>query len=206
MTTAAHKPVIGLLGGPGSGKSFVAQAFAAQGCGVIDADRIAREALDDPEVRSQLVAWWGGDIVTPDGRVDRKAVARIVFDQPAELQRLESAVHPRVAARRAELRRAFNADPKIRAIIEDVPLLLEKNLDAGCDVLVFVDAPRTVRLERVARTRGWTEADLDAREKNQLPLDSKRRAADYVLDNSAGESQLSEQVRTVLAQLFPERA
>ena len=78
--THAHpKPVLGLLGAPGSGKSTVARAFADLGCGVIDADRLAHEALQSQPVRDQLAQWWGDDVLDDAGRVDRSAVGKIVF-------------------------------------------------------------------------------------------------------------------------------
>src|SRR5690606_18451472 len=122
------KPILGLLGAPGSGKSFVARQFEKLGCAVIDADALAKAALDEPAVRDQLVAWWGENILKPDGRVHRSALGRIVFNDRAELAKLEGLVHPIVAERRATLRAQHQADPAVRAIVEDVPLLLEKGL------------------------------------------------------------------------------
>lgn len=203
MTTPSRKPVIGILGAPGSGKSLVARQLAELGCGVIDADKLAREALDAPEVRAQIGEWWPG-VIDRDGRVDRKALAGIVFHDAGSLRRLEDAVHPRVHERRMELRRGFKADPLIHAIVEDVPLLLEKNLDRLCDVLVFVDAPHEVRLERVRRGRGWSDEDLTARENNQAPLDTKRSVSDYVIQNGDGEAATFEQVRRVLSKILHE--
>ena len=205
MSSSASKPVIGLLGAPGSGKSTIARQFASLGCAVIDADQLAREALDDPEVRAELVRWWGEGVLTPEGQVDRKAVAGIVFAEEGELRKLESLVHPRVNARRAALHERYQRDPAIRAIVEDCPLLLEMNLDGICDVLVFVDVPRKVRLERVKRARGWSEQELSRREKKQFPLDIKRRRADDVIHNADGEAQSLEQVRRVLSQILHKR-
>ena len=101
------KPVIGLLGGIGAGKSLVARLMAQEGCGVIDADDLARRALDSPAVRSKLVARWGAGLLAADGHVDRKALAAIVFENPKELRELEAVTHPRVnRQRRAQRRRA----------------------------------------------------------------------------------------------------
>ncbi len=198
--------VIGLLGAPGSGKSLVARQFARLGCGIVDADALARAALEDPEVVERLRQWWGDAVLDANGRPDRKAVAGVVFGQPDELARLESLIHPRVARGRAALHACLQADPSIVAIVEDTPLLLEKQLEGVCDVLVYVDAPREVRLARVAATRGWAEADLLAREKNQLPLDIKRNRSDHILDNSGDEAQASEQARRLLSLILQARA
>lgn len=199
-----HKPVIGLVGAPGSGKSFVADALAQLGCAVIDADAIAKAQLDEPAVREQLVAWWGEGMLTPEGRVDREAVGRIVFGDRAELEKLEGLVHPRVAAERDKLREQYHADPGVVAIVEDVPLLMEKGLDARCDRVVFIDAPPAVRLARLAEARGWSAEQVEAREKNQWPLDIKRERADDVIDNSGGQAEVLDRVRRLLSRLIPQ--
>lgn len=197
-----RKPIIGLLGAPGSGKSFVARTFAEQGAGVIDADRLARQALEEPAVREALRQWWGDAVFDAAGRVDRQAVGARVFEDAAALRRLESVVHPRVKAGRAALRDRYAVDRSVVAIVEDSPLLLEQGLDRECDVLVFVDAPRAVREQRVGETRGWSSAELARREKNQAPLDIKRDRADYVVNNSVERQLAHEQARRVLSQIL----
>ncbi|MCC6682929.1 MAG: dephospho-CoA kinase [Phycisphaeraceae bacterium] len=203
MSNTKTKPVIGLLGGPGSGKSYVAGLFKQFGCAVIDADLIAKAQLEDPAVRDQLVQWWGENVLDPSGGISRSAVAQIVFSDSAQLTRLEKLIHPRVADERARLREIHRADPRVKAIVEDVPLLIEKGLDEGCDYLVFVDAPLEQRLERVRENRGWSAEKLAQVEKYQTPLDIKRRRADDVIDNSGGEAQVLEQVRRLLSRMIP---
>ena len=201
MRKNGHKPVIGLVGGIGAGKSFVARQFARLGCAVIDSDELAKAALTDPAVRSRIVQRWGRRVLDSRGHVDRIALARIVFPEAAELRQLEQMIHPKVHELRADLRRRHEADPTVRAIVEDCPLLLEKDIAGQCDVTVFVDADRRVRLQRVAE-RGWTDADLAQREKNQLGLDFKIGFADHVVDNNADEAHCIEQVRGVLSQIL----
>ncbi len=192
-----NKPVIGLLGGPGSGKSTAARAFEALGCGVIDADRIAREEIAKPKVVETLRAWWGDRVLDGQGNPDRAAIASIIFEDAAQRHRLEALLHPRVHARRDHLRDQLAADPAVTAIIEDCPLLLENHLEGVCDALIYVDAPREQRLARLMASRGWDAAELDRREKTQLPLDMKRSRADYVLDSSDG-ADLAGQTRHLL--------
>jgi len=196
--TRPGKPVIGLLGGPGSGKSYVAQQLAREGAAVIDADAIARDVLELPEVRKTLVGWWGTQVLSADGRVDRAVVGDRVFDDPRELARLESLIHPRVNARRRELREIYRADMDVVAIVEDCPLLLERKLEGDCDWLVYVDVPRETRLERVGRTRGWSAQELSRREENQTPLDTKRARADYIFNNDVDPSVVQTQARHLL--------
>lgn len=196
--------VIGLAGGVGAGKSAVARAFAGLGCVVADSDRAAREALDREDVRERLVEWWGEKILGKDGRVDRKKVAGVVFDDPAERERLERLVHPIVRQSRGELvSQAMAAGA--RAVVIDAPLLFEVGLDAECDAVVFVEAPREVRLARVWETRGWDDAELSRREKVQLPLDDKRERSDYQIVNNAGADRLQAEARRTLDQILVSR-
>ncbi len=194
----SRKPVIGLLGAPGSGKSYIAKLLANEGAAVIDADAIAREVINLPEVRGTLADWWGAAVLLEDGRVNRAAVGERVFDDPCELARLESLVHPRVNARRRELREMFRGDEDVVAIVEDCPLLLERELESDCDILVFVEVTVEIRQERVLRTRGWSPDELARREKNQMPLDIKRARADYIFDNDADPSAVQTQARRLL--------
>lgn len=197
-------PVIGIAGGIGSGKSAVAAALGNLGCLVIDSDARAKAALDHPEVRDQLVRWWGGNDesgILTDGRVDRAKVASIVFSNPDERRKLENLVHPIVRQERA----AIIADAKnsgARAAVVDAPLLFEAGVDRECDVVIFVDAPRAVRLQRVAQTRGWSEAELDRRENTQLALDIKQSRSQYVVDNAGAPDSIGPQVEEILRKVL----
>ena len=197
-----RKPILGLTGGPGSGKSTVARLFAELGCGIIDADQLAHEALQQDAVLEQLVQWWGDAVLTGQGTVDRPAVGRVVFGNEAELQRLESVIHPMVHAGRAASREKMLADASVLAIIEDCPLLLESGLDDSCDAVVFVDCPLPVRLQRLQQSRGWDEKELQKREQHQIPLDIKRRSADYVVDNGEPIENVRSRVKQLLNQIL----
>lgn len=190
------KPVLGLCGAPGSGKSAVAAVLAGLGCAVLDADALARAALEEPAVRASLAKRWGGGVFQPGGAPDRAAIAAKVFADPAERAWLESVIHPLVRRGREAGRLAAFADPNALAVVEDCPLLFEMGLDAGCDAVFFVDAPREQRLARVA-ARGWTEEELARREKSQWPLDTKRGKSDHVVSNDAGREVLAHRVREV---------
>lgn len=193
--------VIGLAGGIGSGKSEVARALAEMGCVVADSDRASREALDRADVRAQLVRWWGPGTLGPDGRVDRKRVASIVFSDEAERLRLEALVHPIVRQGRAELMEAA-CKAAAPGVVIDAPLLFEAGLDAECDAVIFVDAPRAVRERRVRESRGWAEGELERREKVQIPLDAKRRRSDYEVMNDADPAALRARVRRILDRIL----
>lgn len=196
-----RKPIIGLAGGVGSGKSYIASLLEDLGCMVIDADASARAALKRNDVKRTLIEWWGEGILDEHGHVDRRQLADRVFDAPDQRKRLEVLIHPLVAADRDEQIRLANADPDVRAVVLDVPLLFEVGLDEKCDRVIFVDAPRATRLKRVSEQRGWTEKELDRREKNQLPLDTKRAKAHNVISNdseSDRSAHLRDQLRRIL--------
>lgn len=174
-------PVVGLLGGVGSGKSLVAGLLRARGARVIDADRLAHEALRAPAVRRAVRARWGDAVLDAKGRVDRAALGRRVFGDPRALRRLNGLIHPRVRARiRERLRRARRGG---RPIVLDVPLLMESPLRRACAWLVFVDAPAAVRARRTARARGWSPREFARRERFQADVRRKRAAAHVRIDN-----------------------
>ncbi len=196
-------PTIGLAGGIGAGKSTVARMLADLGCVVVDSDALGREALRDPEIRDRLVAWWGKKVLDRSGQIDRGAVARIVFQAPPERRRLEALVHPWIEARR---RAAFAAaPPETPALVIDAPLLLEAGIDRECDAIIFVDAPRGCRLERVRRERGWSEGELARREETQLSLDRKRARAHHVIVNDGDLDALAAEVSRTLQGILRSR-
>jgi dephospho-CoA kinase len=197
----AGKPIIGIAGGIGSGKSFVARLFAEAGCVVIDSDEQIRQAYRDPKVRQVLQQWWGPQVLRPDGEIDKALIARKVFGNPQERSRLEGLLHPMVAQARQKEMDASAGNAQVLAFVWDTPLLFESGLNKNCDAVVFVDAPEAVRLQRIA-ARGWDQAQLKSREKSQMPLDKKREISDYVISNTAGADQVRVQVRDVLSRIL----
>lgn len=196
---ASTKPIIGLTGGIGAGKSAVARELGELGCFVVNSDDLAREALCDPAVHKALVQWWGKGILAPDRRIDRRSVARIVFVRPVERERLESLVHPWIEKRRLAMFRT--APDEAPALVIDAPLLIEAGVDRQCDAVIFVEADRTRRLARLAEKRGWSEQEMNQREESQLPLDAKRIRADYVIDNNGDLRSLAGLVRRTLREI-----
>ena len=199
---SARSIVIGVLGGIASGKSAAARLLAADGGVVIDADRIAREVLESDAVRAELARAFGPDVIAPDGRPDREALARRVFDSPRDKRALESFTHPPIRARiRAAIDEARQRD--LRRIVLDVPLLLENERQHGlvelCDVLVFVDAPLEAREARARAARAWPAGEVARREAAQLALPKKRARADYVIENRTSLDDFEHAVAAVRA-------
>jgi dephospho-CoA kinase len=199
------KPIIGITGGIGSGKSTVAGMFGEIGCLVISADEQVRQAYQDPAIISQIRNWWGDAVLQANGQLNRQKIADIVFGDPQQRKRLEELLHPRVSDLRRERMAEAGADPQVTAIIWDTPLLFEAGLRGGCDAIVFVEAPLIQRLERVIRDRGWDESELRRREKSQWPLDKKREISDYIVDNTADADYVRGQVREVLFRILAKR-
>lgn len=172
------------------------------GARVIDSDRLSHEEFRDPEVAATLRDWWGDRVCLPTGEVDRQAVAAVVFDAPAELARLEGLLYPRLARRREELLEAYEADPEAQAIVLDSPKLYEVGLDKLCDVVIFVETDWSVRAQRLAAIRGWTEEELSRRENLLKPLDEKRAIADHVVVNHSSVAALRPEVERVFTSVL----
>lgn len=186
--------VIGLAGGVGAGKSTVGKALADLGCVVFDADAEAKRALDEPAVRGRLAEWWGRGVLGAGGRVDRAAVAKIVFGDADARRRLQSLTHP-IVIERCDAALAAAAGAGARGFVIDAPLLYEAGLDNRCDAVVFVDAPLEDRVRRVGSSRGWSRDELLRRESAQMPVEAKRARASHVLTNDGDAAALAEAAR-----------
>ncbi|MBO4269707.1 dephospho-CoA kinase [Microbispora triticiradicis] len=186
---------VGLTGGIGSGKSEVSRRLAARGAVVVDADKIAREVVEPgtPGL-AQIVAAFGEEVLRPDGSLDRERLGSIVFADTEKLRVLNGIVHPKVGERSEQLQREA---PDDAVVVYDVPLLAENNLAPLYDVVIVVDTPDDVRLERLLRSRGMPEADARARIAAQASREDRLRIADIVIGNSGSLDELDAQVDKV---------
>ncbi|MEU6646009.1 dephospho-CoA kinase [Saccharomonospora sp. NPDC046836] len=173
---------VGLTGGIGAGKSTVATRLAEHGAVLIDADRIAREVVEPgtPGL-AELVAEFGDDVLTPDGALDRAAVAARVFADEQSRLRLNAILHPLIGARTAEL---VAQAPPDAVVVHDIPLLVEGGHAAGYHLVIVVDAEEAVRISRLVDARGMSEEDARARIAAQADRRQRRAVADVWLDNS----------------------
>jgi dephospho-CoA kinase len=181
---------VGLTGGVGSGKSTVAALLARHGAVVIDADALAREVVEPGSPGFDAVVTRFGSTVVADGRLDRAALAALVFRDKRALADLNAIVHPLVGERAAEL---MAAAPPDAVVVYDVPLLVEADLAAGFDVVVVVEAPAETRLARL-QGRGLSAEDANARMAAQAADAQRRAVADVVIENEGSRAELAERV------------
>ena len=186
---------VGLTGCIGSGKSTVAGALAERGAVLLDADAIVAE-LQQPgrPVLDAMVAHFGESILLPDGRLDRRAVAGIVFADPAELAALNAIVHPAVRAEMAARRRALAGGDAV--IVAEIPLLAEAGPERrrGLAGVIVVDVEPDVAVRRLVADRGLTAAEARARLARQATRADRLAIADFVIDNNGTRRELDDQV------------
>lgn len=195
--------VVGLTGGIGSGKSSVAARLAEHGAHVLDADRIAREVVTPGTTGLQAVRERFGEQVVTDGALDRAALGRVVFADPAARADLEAIIHPLVGQRTAD---ELAGLPREAWAVHDVPLLVELGYAPRYHLVVVVHAPEQVRVDRLVSTRGTTVEDAWSRVRAQASNQERRAVADAWLDNSGTPEQLRDQVdQLVLHRLEPLR-
>lgn len=190
---------VGLTGGIGSGKSEVSKRLAAQGAVIIDADAIAREVVAaGTDGLAEVVEAFGPEILRANGQLDRPRLGDIVFADPALRGKLNAIVHPRVGARMAELERG--AGPGA-IVVHDVPLIAENGLAGGYDLVVVVDVPPRIQVERLVRYRGMTREQAQARMAAQASREQRLAIAGIVIDNSGSLAELDRQVGDLWAEL-----
>jgi len=202
---ASGKIIIGILGRICSGKSTVAVEFARLGCGVIDADEIAHGLLEKGDIKEQIKEAFGDDVFDSTGRVDRNKLAEKVFEDEKTVERINRIIHPPVLAKCEELITEFNSRSNIRAIVLDIPLLVEAGWLDKCDKLIFVDCDEEIRARRAAKKGLFSKNQLKKRENFQIFLDKKKKIADYIVDNNSGLSAMAEQVVRIFTIIIDEK-
>jgi dephospho-CoA kinase len=192
---------VGLTGNIASGKSTVARIWRSLDATVVDADVLARQAVEPgTAAHASIAREWGGEVMDDGGELDRAALRRIVFADPGARERLESIVHPAVAELRDEAYRAA-AGRGESLVVGDIPLLFEAGLVDDFDAVVLVEAPEEVRLARLVADRGLDPAEARQMIAAQMPSELKRARADYVIPNHGSLLELERRAREVWMEL-----
>jgi dephospho-CoA kinase len=209
VSNRTHVPVVGIVGGIGSGKSSVARWVASRHSDVllINGDEVGHEVLTIPAVIEAVRKRFGPEALDASGQVDRRALGQIVFGPQEEQQRarhdLEQIVHPRIRET-FKKRIAEAVESGQRAVLLDAAVLFEAGWNDLCHAVVFIDVPRALRLERLRSGRGWNETDVERREKSQQPVEQKRARADCVIDNAGPIESAIEQLEAILTRVREE--
>ncbi|MCP4259862.1 MAG: dephospho-CoA kinase [Planctomycetes bacterium] len=198
MGKIAEKPIIGILGGIGSGKSTIAAELAKLGCKVIDADRIAHELLDESIVREKVADLFGQAVLDSSGKIDRVKLAKAAFADEQMLESLNRIIHPPVLKRTQELIEKFESQNQVKAIVLDMPLLVEVGWHKKCDKLIFVNCGKKLRLQR-AKKMGFDKNQIKIRENFQISLDNKVSLADNTIENNSDFSAIVRQVTEIFS-------
>ena len=192
---------VGLTGNVASGKSTVAEVWAKAGVPVVSADELSRRAvMPGSPALLEIRQAFGEGVIAPDGTLDREHMRALVFGDDQARERLERILHPRIRALRSdwmeERRRVGDT-----LVVSEVPLLFEIGGERDFDLVVLVDAPADVRLERLMRTRGHGEAEARRIMDAQMDPERKRAAADIVIDNDGSLEELAAEATRVLEEL-----
>jgi dephospho-CoA kinase len=193
---------VGLTGGLACGKTFVGEALASFGCLLVQADELGHEVLaPGGEAYEAVVQEFGSDILGINGEIDRRALAALVFGSPDRLTRLNALVHPPVVHREQQLVEAFAArEPHGIAVVE-AAILIETGSYRRFDRMILVTCLEEQQVERALRREGARLDDIRARLSRQMPLEEKRKFADFVIDTSGDKENTLRQTRAVYESL-----
>ena len=195
--------VIGVTGGVGTGKTTVANMMKRLGAVVLDADAIAHQVMEPKRLAwRQIVKTFGEGVLNDDQTVNRRRLAALAFHDEPSRRRLERIIHPRVLREiKARLHRLQRRN--IKAVVLDIPLLIEVGAHDMVDTLVVVTAPPEVQRERLKAKFGWTDEETSARIAAQWDLSAKAALADVVVDNADGVETTRTQVKRLWSKLAP---
>ena len=193
----------GLTGGIATGKSTVSAMFAHLGARIIDADMLAREVVAPGQRgHAEIVQEFGGEVLQPDGHLDRKRLGAIVFADPAKRKRLEEITHPAIRQRQQHLLSVYEEEAFAGVVLWDAALLIEGGGHEAMDRIVVVVADPDTELRRLIARDRLSEDDARRRIASQMPLADKAKVADYVIDNSGSRAETERRVREVYQALL----
>lgn len=187
----------GLTGGIATGKSTVARLLQSRGFPVIDADQIAHQLTEKNQPGYQkIIKDFGRDILDKDQNIDRKKLAQIIFNDPAEKGKLESILHPLIQQQVKSLKADYESQ-NFPMCFYDVPLLFEKELESQFDAVILVYTQPEIQIQRLMTRNQLTLVEAQARIKNQSPMPDKIKKSQFCLDNSTNIQDLETQVDTL---------
>jgi len=194
--------VAGLTGGIATGKSTVSNFLSDAGARIIDADKIAREVVEQGKpAYEEIRAFFGEEILLPNGDIDRERLGDIIFNDSDKKKHLDAIVHPRVFERSAALIAEIEASEPDAVVILDIPLLLEANMDRDLAEVIVVYVPEELQLQRLIARDGIDEKAAMARIRSQMPIEEKRKRATLVIDNSGSRSACRQEALKALDRL-----
>jgi len=196
------KKIIGILGGIGSGKSTVANEFEKLGCAVISADQLAAELLDDKKIKSAIIRTFGRDVLDEENNINRVKVSEIVFFSQKNVEKMNAILHPPILRQTNLLIDKYNQTEDIKAIILDMPLLVEVGWQNKCDYLIFVSSSEEKKNHRIRKNYPKNTENIKKREKFQISLDKKADIAHYIIDNNSDLKTLAEQVARIFSKIL----
>lgn len=192
--------LVGLTGGIASGKTTVARMLAGRGAVVVDADDLARRAVDPgTEGLRRVTETFGAEVIAADGSLDRARMAQVVFADPEKRVSLEAIIHPEVFRMLGEVVSAHRGTHDV--VVFDAPLIFETGFDRACDLVVVVSAAPSRQIERVVRDRGMTEGEARARIEAQVPAGERESRGDVVLRNEGTLEELEAAVGGLWSEL-----
>jgi len=204
--TRRRVPVIGLVGGIGSGKSFLSKELGKKRrIEIVGGDTAGHAVLKEQSVKDRIRKKFGDGVFDPKGEVDHRRMSSLVFGSTPDAQRaraeLEAIVHPRITERLVREIAEAQARPDLEFVVLDAALLMETGWRRLCDHVIFIESLEKQRIERVTQERGWSPEQLRAREESQYPLERKRTEADYVVDNTQSAEHALSQLEEILSRV-----
>jgi dephospho-CoA kinase len=189
---------VGLTGGLATGKSFIGRTLASLGCHLISADELGHQALLlDGDAYHPVVNEFGGGILREDGSIDRRRLAAIVFEEPAQLARLNALVHPAIFRRQEELIEEYAAADPTGIVVVEAAIMIEAGSHTRYRKLIVAVCSEEQQIQRAMRRDNLTREQVEARIRRQMPLADKRRLADYVIDTSGPKEDTVRQTESV---------
>lgn len=172
--------IIGLTGGIGSGKSTVAKYLISKGISVYIADEEAKKIMNSVDVITEIKKLFGIEVISDEGNIDRKKLAKIVFDDKDKLTKLNNVIHPKV---KKHFKEWLHQHSKEKFIVKEVAILFETNGNLECDKVILVTAPKEIRINRVVKRDKISEKEVLARMKHQLSEEEKIMKSDFIIHN-----------------------